>query len=66
MLTPVMLGIVALSMLVAGSMLAVRAESNVESAAQLECAVGIFIVGGLSLLGIGLAWALNPMTFMSP
>ncbi|HEV2629158.1 MAG TPA: hypothetical protein VGV41_10980 [Pseudolabrys sp.] len=60
------LGSAGLSLLVAGIVLALLAERYVGRVAQLECAGGILIVGGLSLIGIGLAWALNSMSFVSP
>ena len=48
-----------LLMLVVGTVLAWRAERYVRRAAQLELAGGLLIVGGLSLIGIGLAWTLS-------
>lgn len=60
------LGSAGLSMLVVGTVLACRAERYIGRAAQLEFAGGLLIVGGLSLIGIGLAWTLNPMPFVAP
>lgn len=60
------IGSAGLSMLVVGAALAVIAERYVGRTAQLECAGGILIIGGLSLIGIGLAWVPEPMSFASP
>jgi len=62
----VILGSAGLSMLVVGTALAVSAERYVERTAQLEFFGGVLIVGGLSLIGIGLEWTHNPMPFVSP
>lgn len=60
------LGSAGLSMLVAGTVLAIRAERSVGRMSQLELAGGLLILGGLSLIGIGLAWVFNPISFVSP
>jgi len=52
-------------MLVAGTVLACSSERYAGRIAQVEFAAGVLIVGGLSLIGAGLAWALNPMHFVS-
>jgi hypothetical protein len=60
------LGTAGLSMLFAGAVLAVLAERYVGHTTQFEYAGGFLIVGGLSLIGIGLAWTLDPLPFVSP
>lgn len=65
-LASMILGTAGLSMLMLGTVLALRAERYVGRTTQLECAAGVCIVGGLSLIGIGLAWAMEPMPFVSP
>jgi hypothetical protein len=60
------LGSAGLSLLIAGTVLACCAEHYVRRAAQLELTAGMLIVGGFSLIGIGLAWTLDPMPFVSP
>lgn len=59
------LGSAGLPMLVAGTVLACSSERYAGRTAQVEFAAGVLIVGGLSFIGAGLAWALNPMHFVS-
>ena len=66
MAAPMIFGSAGLSMLVAGTVLAVGAERYVGRTAQLEFVAGLLIVGGLLLIGIGLAWTFEPMSFVSP
>lgn len=59
------LGSAGLSMLLAGTVLAWCADRSVGRAAQFEFAGGLLIVGGLALIGIGLAAAMEPAPFVS-
>ena len=61
-----MLGSAGLAMLVLGTVLAANAGRYVGRTAHLEFAAGVLVIGGLSFIGIGLAWALEPMSFVSP
>lgn len=58
-------GCIGASMLVAGTVLACRAERYVERFEQTECAAGILIVGGLAVIGAGLEWGLNALPILS-
>jgi hypothetical protein len=64
--TAMILGGAGFSIMVAGAVLAFSAERYPGHAAQVEFAAGVLIVGGLSIIGAGLAWVLNPMAFVSP
>jgi hypothetical protein len=60
------LGSSGLSMLIVGTVLACRAERYAGYTNHMELVAGWLIVGGLSLIGVGVAWALNPGVLMSP
>ena len=53
-------------MLFVGAALACRAGRYVGRTEQLERLAGILVVGGLSVIGIGLAWALNASVVVAP
>jgi hypothetical protein len=54
------LGFAGMAMLIAGIVLAVAAETYVSHAKPIELVAGILIVGGLTLIGMGLECAFNP------
>jgi hypothetical protein len=54
------LGFAGMAMLIAGIVLAVIAEKPLPHAKSIELAAGLLIVGGLTLIGVGLECALNP------
>ena len=54
------LGFAGMAMLIAGIVLAVAAEIYVSRAKLIELVAGLLIVGGLTLIGVGLECALNP------
>ena len=60
------LGGAGFSVLVAGAALALDAERYPGRATQVEFAAGVLIVGGLSIIGAGFAWALDTLAFLSP
>jgi hypothetical protein len=55
------LGGAGLSMLVVGTIFAIRAEASVSRSTQFQLAGGLFIVAGLLLIGTDLGWSLNAM-----
>jgi hypothetical protein len=54
------LGFAGMAMLIAGIVLAVAAEVYVSRAKPIELAAGLLIVGGLTLIGMGVECVLNP------
>ena len=56
----VALGFAGMAMLIAGIVLAVPAETYVSHARPIELVAGMMIVGGLTLIGMGLECAFNP------
>jgi hypothetical protein len=56
-----MFGSAGLSMLVVGTLLVCVAEKYSAMIARIEFVAGLLIVGGLSLIGVGLEWVLNPL-----
>lgn len=60
------LGSAGLFMLVIGTVLACKAERYSGRVAQVEYAAGLLIVGGLSIIGLGLGWAVDPLPFAAP
>ena len=54
------LGFGGMAMLIAGIVLAVAAELYPSRAKPIELAAGLLIVGGLTLIGMGLECAFNP------
>lgn len=57
----VLLASLSLFILVVGAGLAFTAETYPAQTSTLELVAGFLVVGGLSLIGIGLYWALNPL-----
>jgi hypothetical protein len=55
-----LLGFGGMAMLMAGIVLAVIAEKPLPRAKLIELVAGLLIVGGLTLIGMGLECALNP------
>ncbi|MGN6572741.1 MAG: hypothetical protein ACTHLO_15135 [Pseudolabrys sp.] len=53
-------GFAGMAMLVAGIVLAVVAEARMSRADLVELAAGLLIVGGLTLIGMGVECAFNP------
>ena len=54
------LGFAGMAMLIAGIVLAVAAEVYVSRTKPIELAAGLLIVGGLTLIGMGVECVLNP------